>query len=380
MIYLDHNATTPVDPRVVEAMVPFFHEHFGNPSSVHRAGRNARAALDRAREQVAALVGAQPSQVIFTSGGTEANNLALSGVATGCATGQLLLSPVEHPSVLEPARRRVAAGGWTLDWLPVDRNGRVDVAAYRPVVNGTTQFVSLMWANNETGTLQPVTELAACARASGAIVHSDAVQAAGKLPLDFAASGVHLMTLSSHKIYGPKGIGALIVDKSLDLAPLQIGGGQERGLRSGTENLSGIVGFGVAAELLHAELEPRRAASTRLRERLDAGLRGLPGVTLFATGAERLPNTTMFALAGYDGEALLMLLDQSGIAISSGSACHSGSGAPSHVLTAMGVPDELARGAVRVSFGQANGDADVDALIGELGRLARTGSTWAATA
>lgn len=377
MPYIDHNATTPVDPRVVEAMLPLLQRQFANPSSVHRAGRLARAALDRAREQVAALVHAHPSQVVFTSGGTEANNLALLGTAARLPPGRLLLSPVEHPSVLEPGRA-LAACGWTLAWLPVDADGCADAAAFEPAPG--SDLVSLMWANNETGCVQPVAELAARARAAGAVVHSDAVQGAGKLPLDFAASGLHLMSLSAHKINGPKGVGALIVDKGLDLAPQLLGGGQERGLRSGTENLPGIAGFGAAAELAAAELGDRARAAAALREQLERGLAALPGISVLAAGAGRLPNTSMFALAGYDGEALLLALDRAGLAVSSGSACHSGSGAPSHVLTAMGVPEATARGAVRVSFGHGNSAADVEALLAALAQLAGAASAWAVNA
>lgn len=363
--YLDHNATTPVDPRVVAAMLPYLGSEPGNPSSAHRPGRHARAALEQARAQVAVLVGAQPRQVIFTSGGTEANNLALFGLAAAEGHGRLALSPVEHPSVIEPAQA-LAEGDWELDWLPVDADGRVDVTAWTPAA--ATRLVSLMWANNETGVVQPVAELAAKARAAGALVHSDAVQALGKLPVDYRASGVHLLTLSSHKINGPQGVGALVVDPAVDLVPRQRGGGQERGLRSGTENLAGIVGFGRAAELAGVELAARAAAARALVERLGLGLRAIPGITCFAAGAERLPNTVLFAVDGIDGEALLLALDREGIAVSSGSACHSGTGAPSHVLAAMGVADAVARGAIRVSVGQGNDAADIDALLAALGR------------
>ena len=377
MTYLDHNATTPLDPRVREAMLPHLGGDAGNPSSAHRAGRAARAAIEHAREQVAALVGAQPRQVVFTSGGTEANNLALFGLAALEAPGRLALSPVEHPSVLEPARALERAG-WTLDWLPVDGDGRVDVAAWQPAA--PPLIVSLMWANNETGTVQPVAEVAVRARAMGALVHSDAVQALGKLPLDLPGSGVQLLSLSAHKINGPQGVGALVVDPAVDLAPQLLGGGQERGLRSGTENRAGIVGFGMAAELAAAELGARAGRNRALVERLAAGLQALPGVDLFAAGAERLPNTLMFALDGIDGETLLMALDREGLAVSSGSACHTGTGAPSHVLAAMGITDAVARGAVRVSFGLGSTPDDVDALLAGLQRQAVALRRLAATA
>ena len=365
MTYLDHNATTPLDPRVREAMLPYLGAEPGNPSSAHRYGRRARAALDRAREQVATLVGVQPRQVIFTSGGTEANNLALFGLAAVERPGRLALSPVEHPSVIEPARA-LEREAWELDWLPVDADGRVVVAAWEPAAG--TRIVSTMWANNETGVVQPVAELAAKARAAGALVHSDAVQALGKLPVDFRDSGAHLLTLSSHKINGPQGAGALVVDPAVDLASRQLCGGQERGLRNGTENLAGIVGFGMAAELAGAGREERAETNRALIERLMDGLDGIDGITLFAASAERLPNTLLFAIDGIEGETLLLALDREGLAVSSGSACHSGTGTPSHVLSAMGVPDAVARGAIRVSVGHGNSVKEIDVLVTALGR------------
>ena len=363
MTYLDHNATSPLDPRVREAMFDFLGGEPGNPSSAHRAGRHARAALDEARERVAALVGVSPRQVVFTSGGTEANNLALMGLAALETAGRLALSPVEHPSVIEPARA-LAGHGWGLDWLPVDADGRVDVAAWTPAPG--TRIVSAMWANNETGVVQPVSAIAAKAREAGAWVHSDAVQAAGKLPVDFASVGVDLLTLSAHKINGPQGVGALILGPAVDLDPVLRGGGQERGLRSGTENLAGIVGFGAAARLALEELDARATSARALIDRLRAALATLDGVTLFAADAERLPNTLQFAIEGIDGEALLLALDRDGLAVSSGSACHTGTGEPSHVLAAMGVPEATARGAIRVSVGRGNVAADIDALVASL--------------
>lgn len=364
-VYLDHNASTPLDERVAEAMLACQRATPANPSSLHRPGRAARACIDRAREQVAALVGAHPAQVIFTSGGTEANNLALHAVAAGREPGRLLASAVEHASLLDAARhwhRR----GWRLETLAVDDQGRVRTDALRRALGADVRLVSVMAANNETGTVQDIGALAGIARAEGALFHTDAVQAAGKLALDFAAAGAQLISLSAHKLYGPKGVGALVYDKALELAPLLRGGGQEKGLRAGTENVAGIVGFGVAAELALARLDERRAHSRRLRERFEAALAPLPRVHLFAQQAERLPNTVQLAIDGIDGETLLMQLDKAGIAVSSGSACASGRTEPSHVLTAMGVAPEQARGAIRVSFGKDNTEADVDALLAAL--------------
>jgi cysteine desulfurase len=361
-LYLDYNASTPLDERVLSAMTDCLAGMPGNPSSTHQFGRVIRARLDRAREQVAALVGVHTSQVIFTSGGTEANNLALHAVTAGHVPTGIAVSSVEHPSVLEPARA-LQASGWQLNKIDVDGQCRVLPERLKEILKTDTRLVSVMAANNETGVVQPVAQLADMARTAGAVFHTDAIQTAGKLPLDFAASGAQLMSLSAHKLYGPKGVGALVVDKSLELVPLQLGGGQERGLRSGTENIAAIVGFGVAAELAVEGLEGRAAQMAALRDRLQADLQRYPQVTVFAATAERLPNTLQLAVAGLDGETLLMQLDKAGIAVSSGSACSSGKAEPSHVLMAMGVEAELARGAIRISLGRETTGADIDTLL-----------------
>ena len=361
-LYLDYNASTPLDERVLSAMTDCLAGMPGNPSSTHRFGRVVRAQLDRAREQVASLVGVHASQVIFTSGGTEANNLALHAVTAGYAPTSIAVSAVEHPSVLEPARA-LQASGWQLNEIDVDGQCRVLPDHLKEILNNDTRLVSVMAANNETGVIQPVAQLADLARTAGAVFHTDAIQAAGKLPLDFAASGAQLMSLSAHKLYGPKGVGALVVDKSLELVPLQLGGGQEYGLRAGTENIAAIVGFGVAAELAVDGLQSRAAQMAALRDRAQAGLQRYPQVTVFAATAERLPNTLQLAVAGLDGETLLMQLDKAGIAVSSGSACSSGKTEPSHVLMAMGVEAELARGAIRISLGRETTNADIDTLL-----------------
>ncbi len=366
-VYLDFNATTPVDPRVVEAMLPYLSGPAGNPSSVHRFGRAARAAVDEARAEVAALVGALPEQVIFTSGGTEANNLAIRGVADGTVAVGIAVSSVEHASVLAPAARLARRGGSVVQ-IPSDREGRILPEAVRGALDAGTRLVSVMWANNETGVIQPVAAIAELVRESGAWMHTDAVQAAGKIPVDFAAGGVHLMTLSAHKIYGPKGVGALVADRAVDLVPILEGGGQERGLRGGTENVAGIVGFGAAADLARRELEEHRARLRELRDALERMLAARPDVVVFGAGAERLPNTVQFALSGIAGETLLLELDRYGVAVSSGSACHSERAEPSHVLGAMGVARELAYGAIRVSLGHESTAADLDALLRALDR------------
>lgn len=367
MLYLDHNATTPLHESVVAAMEPFLTRFYGNPSSLYRLGRLSRDAVERARAQVAALVGASPAQVLFTSGGTEANNLLLKGLASALAGRGLAVGAAEHPSVLEAAQA-LARQGIPLTLIGSDGQGRYARTAVEQLP-AATGLVSLMWANNETGVVQDIAALAAGLRERGCWLHSDAVQAVGKVPVDFARSGLHALSLSSHKIYGPKGAGALIAERALPLQPLLHGGGQERDLRSGTENVAAIVGFGQAAELARQELAQRAEQASALRNRLEAALSAWPGATLFAQQAERLPNTLQFSLAGMDGEALVMALDRQGVALSSGSACASGAAQPSHVLLAMGIAPDIARGAVRVSFGAGNRQEDVDLFLAALQRV-----------
>lgn len=362
-VYLDYNATTPPDDRVVEAMAPYLGRGFGNPSSLHVWGRQARAAIEQAREQVADLVNAHPGQVIFTSGGTEANNLALLGFAAGQGGSKLVISPVEHASLLAPAQR-LQRSGWQLDYLKVDDEGSlIDEGA-----PADADLVSLMLANNETGVIHDVAALVDSLAGSGCVVHTDAVQAVGKMPVDFTALGVQMMSVSSHKLYGPMGAGALIVDRAIDLAPLMYGSGQERGLRPGTENVPSIVGFGVAAELAKASLAERTLKMSRLLRVLEEGLSGMPQVVMFSRQAPRLSNTLFFAVKGVDGATLLQNLDRAGYAISSGAACDSALAEPSHVLLAMGVDPELARGAVRVSLGEHNTLRDIEEFVLELAR------------
>lgn len=371
--YLDHNATTPVDPRVVDAMLPYLKGPYGNPSSLHRFGRAARDGVERARAQVAALLCAQPQEVIWTSGGTEANNLALKGLCTCKPQGRVLYGATEHPAVMEAAES-LKRDGWVVEKIAMTSDGLIDWPAFTAqCLAGPVRVASLMAANNETGVIQHTARAAALVRAAGGWLHVDATQAAGKLPLSFTESGADLLTLSSHKLYGPKGIGALIVKAEVDLGPLLHGGAQERGLRGGTENLPAIVGFGAAAELAMLELEERTAQVKALQEQLETGLRTMPAVSLFGASTERLANTSQFALAGWDGEALLMHLDRKGYAVSSGSACASGSGEPSHVLLAMGVDAETAKGAIRVSFGKGNTADEVEGFLAALAGFAGQG-------
>lgn len=373
MVYLDHNATTPLDARVLEAMLPYLTSHYANPSSTHPAGRAVRQALETARAQVAALVHARPEQVIFTSGGTEANHLALIGALQHQPPARLALSAIEHASVRTPASL-LADAGWQVDVIPVDAACRI--AGDYPY-QANTRLVSMMWANNETGTVQDIRALTRRARAAGAWVHTDAVQAVGKLAVDFAASGVQLMTLAAHKMGGPKGVGALIVEQAEQLRPVLQGGGQERGLRGGTENVAGIVGFGAAAEFARTELEQRGAEMRALRDRLEAGLRTL-GITAYAAEVECLPNTVLFSVPTFAGETLLEKLGQTGYALSSGSACTSGQIAPSHVLAAMGVARTAMRNVLRVSLGMGNTEADIDGFVASLAALIGAQRTWPA--
>jgi len=368
-LYFDHNATTPLDPRVLERMLPVFRATYANASSLHRTGRNARDVVERARAQVAALVGAPSQSVVFTSGGTEADNLALRGAMAAQPGRMLLIGATEHPAVLECAEA-MERDGVKLERIPVDRDGRLDLAwLERRLQAGDVALVSVMLANNETGVINDIPLVADLVHAAGAWLHSDAVQAAGKHPIDWSGLGVDLLSLSSHKLYGPKGVGALVVGERAVLHRQMHGGGQESGLRGGTENVPAIVGFGAAAELAVEELAARRAHLQTLRDLLDAGLDQIPGVERFAVAATRLCNTTQFRLDGFDGESLLMALDQAGCAVSSGSACASGKGEPSHVLLAMGIPAEQAKGAIRVSLGMGNTAEDVQALLAELQRL-----------
>jgi cysteine desulfurase len=356
-VYLDHNATTPIDESVLAAMLPFLRAQHGNASSRHELGTHARRAVDRAREQVAAAVGARPGQGVFTSGGTESNNLCIKGAAALMKPQQVVVGAIDHPCVAAPAKDLTRAG-WTLRRLAVSPDGVARLSDLEEALAVSTGIVSAMLANNETGVIQPVAQIAARARAAGAWVHSDAVQALGKIPVDFGALGVHALTVSAHKLRGPKGAGALILDKRIDLKPLLHGGGHESGMRSGTENVPAIVGFGAACDLAVARLADFTRDSTRLRDLLDARLTAL-GATVFGAGAPRVPNTTYFALDGIDGETLVIELDRLGYCVASGSACSSSSTEPSATLLAMGVPPEVARGAVRVSLGPDNDELQV---------------------
>lgn len=370
MTYLDHNATTPVDPRVVAAMEPYWTSRWGNPSSVHAAGRAARRAVEDAREQVAALLGAsEPDEIVFTSGGTEADAMAVFS-ARGGERRSVAVSTVEHPAVAGPSRT-LESEGFCRRELPVRPSGEIDIDEFRRRIDPSVGLVSVMWANNEYGGLFPIRELAEVTRAVGAVFHSDAVAALGKTAVS-AGAGPDLISISAHKVGGPKGTGALYVRRGIDLAPLFPGGGQERRRRGGTENVAGIVGFGEAARICAAESAAERGRLAALRDAFERGvIEAWPGAAVWGSSAPRIPNTSAIAFAGASGEALAIALDLEGIAVSTGSACSSGTVAPSASILALGAPRDVARSTVRFSFGAGNRDGDVARTVAVLARIAR---------
>ncbi|MPZ18075.1 MAG: aminotransferase class V-fold PLP-dependent enzyme [Luteitalea sp.] len=374
-IYFDHNATTPPAPAVVDAMAGILRDTFGNPSSVHYFGQRAKAALDAARSAVAALIGGRPDEIVFTSGGTEADNFALRGAADALApTGRrhLAASAIEHEAVLNTLKA-LERRGWTTTLLPVTSEGLVEPDALEAAVTEETALVSVMQANNEIGTVQPIAELAAKAAAQGALFHTDAVQSVGKLPIDVRALGVDLLSLSGHKFHGPKGVGALWIRRGTRLSATLTGGRQEKNRRAGTENLPAIVGLGVAAQLALEGADPLSGEPARigaLRDRLETGVRrGVPAIAVSGEGAPRVPNTSNISFEGIEAESLLIALDLEGVAVSTGSACSSGTLEPSHVLQAMGFGATRARNSLRFSLGHDNTEAEVDRVVELLPRL-----------
>lgn len=365
MIYLDHNATTPIDQRVFEAMLPYLQKFYGNPSSLYRFGRLVRSAIETAREQVASLVQVQPSQIIFTSGGTEANNLALNFVPEN---SHIAISAIEHPSLLEPAMKRF---GHSVKQIPVEQHGCISQDSIENLITSPNalDLVSIMLANNETGAIQNIQSFSQRLKEKNILFHTDAVQALGKIKLNFNELNVDLMSLSGHKIYGPKGSGALVIKKNLAAKPLIIGGGQENEWRAGTENVPAIIGFGKAAELAANELNERQTHLKKLKDSLEQQLESIPQLTIFAESSARLPNTVQIGLPHIDGEMLLMQLDKNNIAVSSGSACSSGGGKASHVLTAMNIEPNLAKSAIRISLGLQNTPLEIDEFVTKLKSL-----------
>jgi len=364
-IYLDHNATTPVHPEVRKAIEPYLEEQFGNPSSIHWAGRDVRKGVEDARQEIASFFGCQPLEIVFTSSGTESDNLAIKGIAyrKGNAGKHIITSQVEHPAVIN-ACRFLETQGFRVTYVPVNRHGIVEPDSVRGALAGDTILVSVMYANNETGDIMPVPEIGAIAREAGVVMHTDAVQAAGKIPIDFGTLPVDLLTFSGHKVNALKGAGGLIVRKGIEIEAMTHGGHQERGRRGGTENVAGIVAMGVSFQLLQSGMEEEVAETRRLRDKFEKGLFGrIPELVLNGHPTKRLPNTVNISFRFVEGEAMLLNLDMMGIACSSGSACTSGSLEPSPILLAMGADPTDAQGALRFSLGRGITDEDIEYAI-----------------
>ena len=373
-VYFDHNATTYVRQEVVDAMLPYFREHFGNASSLHFFGQENRDAVDRSRSSVAALINAEPEEVIFTSGGTESDNLAIRGAVRArqrlSRANHIVTSDIEHPAVLKTCQD-LEGEGYRVSYIPCDDSGVVRLDLLEKALGPDTAVVSIMLANNETGVLQPIREISALARTRGATLHVDAVQGVGKIPVDVDELGVDLLSISAHKFYGPKGIGALYVRRGMALEPVYTGGSHECGLRPGTENIPGIVGFGEAARITKKDLPREMERITGLRDRLERGvLERVEDIVVAGASAPRVPNTSSMVVARVEGEAITLRLSMLGFAISSGSACASGANEPSYVLTAMGLDPGAAQGAIRISLGIANTPEEVDAFLEAFPRVA----------
>jgi len=365
MIYMDYNATTPCDERVVEAMLPYFTKEFGNPSSIYNLARNSRKAVEKAREDVAKLLDCSPEEVFFTSCGTEADNWAIVGTAFGKKEKgrHIITSSIEHHAVLNTCKF-LEKMGYEVTYLPVDRYGIVDIDALKRSIRKDTVLVTIMAANNEIGTIQPIKDIAEIVREKGIYFHTDGVQIAGKVPLSVKGLGVDMLSLSGHKFYGPKGVGALYVRKGVRLIPFLYGGGQEKGKRAGTENVAGIVGLGKAAEIAIKEMEEEGRKIKELRDELEKGLKErIPEIIINGHPERRLYNTLNLCIKYIEGESILLHLDFEGICASSGSACTSGSLEPSHVLLAVGIPAEVAHGSIRFSLGKHNTKEDVEKVV-----------------
>jgi len=365
-IYLDHNATTPVDPAVVEAMLPYLTEKSGNASSVHYAGRDAKVALENAREQIAELINCAPAELVFTSGGTESDNMAVLGIARQLKSrrNHLIVGAAEHHAVFEPAEFLHKKEGFSLDVLSVDSEGFASPEQLRKLVSEQTALVSVMYANNETGTIQDIAALATVAHEKGALFHTDAVQAVGKIPVDIRELDVDLLSLTAHKLYGPKSIGALFIRQGIKLQPLMFGGAHEKRRRPGTENVAGAVGLAKALEIAVARMEEDDRRLRELSEYfIDKLMAAIPDVRLNGSRERRTPQTVNVAFSGVESESIILSLDMEGIAASSGSACTSGAVEPSHVLTAMGIPATVAHGAIRFSLGRSTTREQLDQVL-----------------
>ena len=364
-LYADHAATTALSPRALEAMTPYFRDAYGNPSSLYTFGQQAKSDLDAARAEVARCLNAKPEEIFFTSGGTESDNWALKAVAElrGGKGRHIITSAIEHHAILHTLEHLEKALGFSVTYLPVDSLGRVDPQAVKAAIRPDTILITVMAANNEIGTIEPIAEIGAIAREAGVLFHTDAVQAVGHIPVDVSAWNCDMLSLSGHKFHGPRGVGALYVRRGLRLPPLIHGGGQEKGRRSGTENVAGAVGLAAALREAVDGLEARSVLLAARRDRLIEGLTRLPCSRLTGDPVHRLPGTASFVFEGVEGEALLLHLDAKGICASSGSACSSASLDPSHVLLAIGLPPEVAHGSLRLSLGEENTDEDVDYLL-----------------
>ncbi|MEE8403357.1 MAG: cysteine desulfurase NifS [Candidatus Hydrothermarchaeaceae archaeon] len=367
-IYMDHAATTPVDPKVVEAMAPYLSEKYGNPSSLYSAAQEAKMALEDARAKVAALINAKPEEIVFTSGGTESNNLALKGAAFAKKKGHIITSAIEHHAILHPLEW-LEKRGFGITYLPVDKDGILSVDSVENAIRKDTILISVMHANNEIGTMQPIGEIGSIASEHGIYFHTDAVQTVGKIPVDAGRMHIDMLSISSHKLYGPKGVGALYLKKGTKIEPLFHGGGHERRVRSGTENVSGIVGFAKACEISMDEMGKEGERLTRLRDRLIKGVLRIENSWLNGHPKKRLPGNANFGFKFIEGESLILELDFNGIIANTGSACSSASLKPSHVLTAIGLRPEYTHGSLRLTMGRQNTEEDVDYVIETLPKV-----------
>lgn len=371
MIYLDNAASTQIHEDVLEAMLPYLKEQYGNPSSLHRYGRLANRAIEKARKQIAMLINADPSEILITSGGTESNNTALYGIAQKRPNSQIITSLIEHDAILEPCKK-LAKDGFDVIYLPVDNNGVVDLFALKNSISDDTSLVSIMFANNEVGTIEPIAQIAQLCNEHNIPFHTDAVQAVGKIPIDVKKLGVDLLSISSHKINGPKGIGALYIRKGIDVVPIILGGGQEHGLRSGTENVANIVGFGKACELAKIHLSENAFRMKTLRDDLVTKiLKEIPYVTFNGHPENRLPNNAHFTFFGVSGEDLIIKLDEHGVSASTGSACSVHTQKASHVLQAMGFSHEQITGSLRLTLGLFNNQQQIDDTVNTLKKVTR---------
>ena len=373
LVYLDHNATTPIDERVLSVMIPYFSANFANPSSIYTIAQKAKEVIEDARSRVAQLINASNGNIIFTGGGSEADNLAIKGVAfANMDKGKhIITSQIEHHAVLNPCKY-LERLGFEVTYLPVDKYGIVDLDALRKAIRKDTILISIMYANNETGVIQPIEEIAKITKEKGVYFHTDAIQAVGKMRVDVEQLGVDLLSMSAHKFYGPKGVGALYVRKGIKIDPIIHGGGHEKGLRAGTENVAGIVGLTKALEIAMEHVEKEWEREQRLRDKLEKGLlEKIPDCFVNGHPEKRLANTTNIIVKYVEGESMLTYLDAEGICASSGSACTSGSLEPSHVLIAMGIPHELAHGSLRFSLGRSNTEADIDKVLDVLPNIVK---------